>query len=205
MPQSMPQNVMQPSGRIELVRSHDLKGEASRQFNERLENGFWDKYIRPGPVVDIGYKADHQNSTPIFRDAIGLDVDTPGYDGKHLPFKDGSIGSIHASHLLEHIPDYVFFLQECFRVLALKGTLIIFVPLMQAYEKKPIPPSHWNAGHMRFYTAARLLQELESSLPRASYRVMHLYENFVLGDLALPVIQHSSGPYEIECVVEKLG
>jgi hypothetical protein len=190
--------------RIELVRSHDLKGEAARLFDERLDEGFWDAFVRPGLVVDVGYKADHHNSTPLFRDCIGLDVDTPGYDCKNLPYKDGTVGTIHASHLLEHIADYTFFLRECFRALASGGTLLIFVPLMEAYEKKATPPSRWNLGHMRFYTASRLLHEIETSLRRDSYRILHLRERFVLGDLALPVDTHSSGPYEIECVLEKL-
>lgn len=69
--------------RIELVRSYDLKGEAGRLFDDRLREGFWDNFIRPGTVIDIGYKADHHNSTPVFRDAVGIDVDTPGYDGRN--------------------------------------------------------------------------------------------------------------------------
>jgi SAM-dependent methyltransferase len=191
-----------PKVRIDLLRSDSLGGEPARLFDDRLEEGFWGKFVRPGPVVDVGYKG--AGSTPVFRDAIGLDLDTPGYDGKHMPFPDGSIGSIHASHVLEHISDYGFFLRECFRVLAERGTLMIFVPLMDVYERRATPPSAWNDDHKRFYTASRLLFEIESTVPRPLYRVIHVRERFRFSDLSMPVDIHADGPYEIECVLEKL-
>jgi hypothetical protein len=189
--------------RIELVRSDGLVGEPTRLFDQRLAEGFWERFIRPGVVVDIGYKG-AANSTPIFRDAIGLDVDTPGYDGKTLPFGNESIGTFHTSHLLEHIADYGLFLRECFRTLVLDGTLIIIVPLMEAYERRRTPPSVFNADHKRFYTSARLLFEIESSLPRTVYRVAHLRERFRSSDFLLPEDKAALGPYEIECVIEKV-
>jgi SAM-dependent methyltransferase len=190
--------------RVELVRSTGLGGEATRLFDSRVAEGFWDRFVRPGVVVDIGYKG-ALNSTPIFRDAIGLDTDTPGYDGRNLPYADGSMGTIHASHLLEHVADYGHFFRECLRVLAVEGTLIIFVPLMDTYERRPTPPSSFNADHKRFYTAARLLLEIEASLPRATYALLHLRERFRVSDLSVPSHVHAEGPYEIECVLEKVA
>jgi len=191
--------------RIETVRSPNLQGEPTRLFDQRTAEGFWDKFIRPGVVVDIGYKGAVVDNAPIFKDAIGLDLDTPGYNGRDLPFPENSIGTIHTSHLLEHVSDYGYFLRECFRVLSLPGTLILIVPLMNTYERKPTPPSLYNADHKRFYTAARLLYEIETSVPRQLYRVIHLREHFLLSDLDLPYEKHAVGPYEIECVIEKIG
>jgi SAM-dependent methyltransferase len=190
------------SRRIELVRSEGLRGEPCRLFDSRTQEGFWEKFVRPGTVLDVGYKG-ATDSTPIFRDAVGLDTDTRGYDGRTFPYDDGSLGTIHASHLLEHIADYGFFFRECIRTLAPRGTLILFVPLMDTYERKATPPSVFNADHKRFYTASRLLFEVESSVPRATYRVMHLRERFAHADLSKPGDVHASGPYEIECVIEK--
>ncbi len=189
--------------RIALKKSDGLRGEASRFFDERKKEGFWEKFVRPGLVVDVGYKGGDE-SAPIFRDAIGLDLDTPGYDGRNLPFDAGAVGTIHASHVLEHIADYAHFFRECLRTLVLDGTLIIFVPLMEAYEAKRVPPSRFNEDHKRFYTSGRLLFEIETSLPRESYRIAHLRERFQPADLERPEEQHALGPYEIECVIEKL-
>ena len=190
-------------GRIALKKSEGLRGEASRFFDERKAEGFWDRFVRPGPVVDVGYKG-ADDSAPIFKGAIGLDLDTPGYDGRNLPFESGTIGTIHASHLLEHIADYSYFFRECLRALAYDGTLIIFVPLMEAYEAKRVPPSRFNEDHKRFYTSARLLFDIESSLSREAYRIAHLRERFRPEDLVRAPEQHATGPYEIECVIEKL-
>ncbi len=189
--------------RISLVRSERLRGEPAKLFDQRLNEGFWDKFIRPGIVIDIGYKG-YEDSTPLFRDSVGLDTDTPGYDGRNMPFADGTVGTVHASHFLEHIADYGYFFRECLRALALDGTLIIFVPLMEAYERRKALPSHFNPDHKRFYTAGRLLFEIESTLPRSAYRVVHLRERIRTTDFFLPENQHAAGPYEIECVIEKI-
>ncbi len=188
--------------RIALTKSDDLTGEPSRLFDSRAAEGFWDRYVRPGTVVDIGYKGAF-NSPPIFKDALGLDLDTRGYDGRNLPYPDSTIGTIHASHLLEHIADYGFFFRECLRVLVEDGTLILFLPLMDSYERKSTPPSVFNGEHKRFYTCARLLGEIESSLPRHAYRVIHVRERFRVADFSRSPELHAAGPYEIECVLEK--
>jgi SAM-dependent methyltransferase len=189
--------------RIELVASTNPWGEATRLFQARLAEGFWERFVRPGLVLDVGYKGDNPQATPLFRDAIGIDMDTPGYNGQQLPFANQSVGTVHASHLLEHIADYGQFFREAMRVLAPGGTLILMLPIMHFYERIAVPPSYWNADHKRFYTAARLLQEIESSLGRASYRLAHLSERFNMSDLGRHPGEHAAGPYEIECVIEK--
>jgi SAM-dependent methyltransferase len=189
--------------RISLIKSERLRGEPAKLFDQRLSEGFWENFVRPGIVIDIGYKG-YEDSTPIFRDAVGIDTETPGYDGRNLPYGDGSVGTVHASHFLEHIADYGYFFRECFRALALDGTLILFVPLMEAYERRRALPSHWNPDHKRFYTSSRLLFEIESTLPRTVYRIIHLRERIRTTDFSLPERIHAVGPYEIECVVEKI-
>lgn len=190
--------------RINLECSPGLKGETTRLFEARGLEGFWDCFVRPGLVLDIGYKGGSGDSPPVFRESIGIDLDTPGYDGRTLPYGEGQVGSIHASHVLEHIPDFGHFFRDCLRVLSAEGTLILFVPLKDAYERQSVPPSRFNSEHIRYYTAGRLLYEIESSLPRDIYRVVHLRERFRTSDFTLPLEQHAQGPYEIECVVEKI-
>ena len=190
------------SERINLVMSDGQRGEPTRLFESRATEGFWERFVRPGIVIDIGYKG-AADSAPIFREAVGLDIGTPGYDGRNLPYGDGSVGTIHASHLLEHVADYGHFLRECLRVLSFEGTLILLVPLMDSYERRLTPPSVFNQDHRRFYTSARLLFEIESSLPRPTYSILHLRERFRVSDLFLPQDVHALGPYEIECVLAK--
>ena len=189
--------------RISLEMSPNAAGEAQRGFEFRQKSGFWSAYVSSGLVIDIGYKGQFENAGPIFREAIGLDMDTPGYNGRDIPFSNDSIGTVHASHLLEHIADYAYFFREVFRVLNYGGTLILMVPLMQAYENKLTPPSMFNEDHKRFYTSSRLLNEIETTLPRESYRILHLREIFNSIDFGRSE-GHASGPYEIECVVEKI-
>ena len=190
--------------RIPILRSPKAFGEAEKGFDRRLEDGFWDRFVRPGLVVDVGYRGSRPDAEPLFLDAIGLDIGTPGYNCHDLPFAQGEVGTVHASHLLEHVVDYGHFLRECVRVLRPGGTLILTVPLMEAYEGQTHPPSLFNHDHKRFYTAGRLCFEIESSLPRGQYRIVHLQELFNTADLGRPVGVHAIGPlYEIECVVEK--
>lgn len=179
-------------------------GEARRGFNNRVQNGFWDAYVKEGIVIDIGYKGGVEDAEPIFKNCIGVDFGTPGYNGRDLPFQNSSVATIHASHLLEHIADYGYFFRECIRVLEPGGTLILTVPLMEAYENKATPLSRFNPDHKRFYTSHRLCYELETSLARNSYRVIHLRELFNMADLTRSQTEHASGPfYEIECVIQK--
>lgn len=180
-------------------------GEAHRGFATRLHNGFWQAYVKRGVVIDVGYSGGNPQAKPLFRGAVGVDLDTPGYNGRDLPFHAGTVSTVFASHLLEHVADYAHFFRECMRVLVEEGTLIVMVPLMQAYENRAVGPSEFNPDHKRFYTAARLLFEIESSLPRAQYRVLHVRELFNLQDLGRAG-GHAQGPlYEIECVLQKLS
>lgn len=190
--------------KIPFIMSPGAGGESTRFFSQKLQNGFWDKYIRYGTVVDFGYKGG-KNFSPLFNNSIGLDLDTPGYDGKNFPYGDNSIGTILASHVLEHLLDYGYFFRECFRCLMDKGTLILSVPLKDTYERQNVPISRFNHDHKRFYTASRLLYEIETQLPRNIYRIIYLEERFNVFDLNLPLEKHATGPYEIECVLEKIS
>jgi hypothetical protein len=190
--------------RIPLVPSAGAVAEGRRNFAAREKEGFWEAYVRPGPVVDIGYHGGHPGAQPLFTQAIGLDLNTPGYNGRDLPYSDSSIGTIHGCHFLEHIADYQHFFREALRVLMNGGTLILMVPLMEAYENRLVGPSVHNPDHKRFYTASRLCEEFERALPRQAYRIIHLREKFNMADLNRPAGIHAGGPsYEIECVVEK--
>lgn len=159
--------------RIDFIKNDGAKGESARLFEEKRQNGFWKKYIRCGTVIDFGYKGG-ANFPPLFKGAQGLDLETPGYDGKNFPFLDNTIGTILASHVLKYLADYGLFFRECIRCLSKYGTLIISVPLKDTYERKQTPPSHFNPEHKRFYTAATLLYEIENSIKIQHYLILYL-------------------------------
>lgn len=190
--------------RIDFIKNDGAKGESARLFEQKCQNGFWEKYIRCGTVIDFGYKGG-ANFPPLFKGSQGLDLETPGYDGKNFPFLDNTIGTILASHVLEHLADYGLFFRECIRCLSKYGTLIISVPLKDTYERKQIPPSRFNPDHKRFYTAATLLYEIENSINRNQYRILYLEEHLNILDFQLKSEKHAAGPYEIECVLEKIS
>lgn len=182
--------------------------EAKKSFHQKLQSGFWDRYITGSRVLDIGFKggrADRATIVPIVEGAIGIDLDYPGYDGYTLPFETHSQDAVFSSHCLEHIPHFVKAIQEWHRVTKIGGHIITVVPNSLLYEKRRTPPSRWNPYHHRFYTAASLLAEFERSLPSNSYRVRHLAENDSGYDYGLAADQHPVGCYEIELVVQKIA
>ena len=178
--------------------------EARKTYGLRLENGFIDTYLSGQAILDIGYKGYIEDVVPIVPQAVGVELDFPGYDGRTLPFAEGSQDAVFASHCLEHIPDFRNALQDWFRVLRVGGFMVIMVPHQFLYEKKVALPSQYNGDHQRFYTPSSLMAEIEESLPPNSYRLRHLADNDLNYDYAIPPDQHSGGCYELELVVEKI-
>ena len=198
--------------------------ETAKTYKEKFDNGFWESFASGANVLDIGYDGG-QGCVPLFEHAVGVDLDYPGYDGLHLPFPDRSQDCVYASHVFEHIEDYRTALREWYRVLKVGGFMIICVPHVWFYEKKPDLPSNWNDDHKRFYAPGHLLMEVFESLPHFGYRIRHCIDNdagwqdgwvkneemVVIGDntrggktVSAGTMGHSSGCYEIELVLEKV-
>ncbi len=138
--------------------------EARKTIEAKLLGGFVGRYLSGANILDIGYRGYLHDAVPIVPQAIGVDLQYPGYDGKTLPFEDESQDAVSSSHCLEHIDDYKGALREWYRVLRVGGFMIISVPHQFHYEKRPAPPSRWNPDHKRFYTPASLMSEVESAL-----------------------------------------
>lgn len=182
----------------------NVGAESRKTYQDKQkEHGFFDKYMW-GEGLDIGYSGYEPNVVPILPEAIGIDLNYPGYNGKNLPFADNSQNYVYSSHVLEHISDYQQAIREWFRVVKHSGYIITVVPHRDLYEKKLELPSQWNGDHKRFYTPASLLKEFEESLPINSFRVRHLQDNDRNHDYQQPANEHSKGEYEIELVIQKL-
>ncbi len=180
--------------------------EARKSFNEKLDSGFWSRFITGPNVLDIGFRGYEDDVVPIVEGAIGIDLNYPGYDGLKLPFPDESQDVVYSSHCLEHIPNHLQVIADWFRVTKVGGHIITVVPNAMLYERKRRPPSRragWN--HLRFYTPKSLLAEFESVLTPNTYRVRHLVENDANYSYDYPTDRHPDGCYEIEFVIEKIA
>ena len=201
-----------PASTIQLVPGRRVGTEARRTYDEKIDSGFWARYITGPRVLDIGAKGNDDSGTPlqhgaglpVIEGAIGIDLDFPGYDGTTLPFPSDSQDAVYSSHSLEHIHDQITAIREWHRVLKVGGHIIVAVPHAHLYERRSQPPSRWNGSHVRMYTAASLLAAFEAALPANSYRVRHLYEDDRGYRYEDPPDRHAAGGYEIELVVEKI-
>ena len=179
--------------------------EARKSFDDKLDSGFWNRFITGPNVLDIGFRGYDDEIMPIVEGAIGIDLDYPGYDGTRLPFDDESQDTVFSSHCLEHIPNHSQVIHDWFRVTKVGGHIIAVVPNAMLYERKRRPPSRqagWN--HLRFYTPQSLLAEFESTLVPNTYRVRHLAENDARYRYDFPTDRHPDGCYEIELVIQKI-
>lgn len=179
--------------------------EARKTYAAKLHDGFIDKYLSGAAILDIGYRGYETDVLPIVPQAIGIDLDYPGYDGRTLPFPDHSQDAVFSSHCLEHADDCRVAIFEWFRVLKTDGFLIIAVPHKYLYERRLMPPSRWSPDHRRFFTPATLLLRIEDALTPNSYRVRHLADNDFGYVYSIPPDQHPGGCYEIELVVQKIA
>tara|TARA_B100000959_G_C14778385_1_gene540480 strand:- start:46 stop:630 length:585 start_codon:yes stop_codon:yes gene_type:complete len=186
---------------MESIRNHTVQRRKEENFQ---------KYMR-GKGLDIGSKGytgefDELGSTP-FENAIGVDLDYPGYDGVSLPFDEESQDFVYSSHMLEHVPNQNVkaVLREQLRVVKTGGHIIIAVPHKFLYERKKSRPSRWNADHKRFYTPSSLMAEIELSLKPNTYRLRKLIDCDTGYDYKLPHETHPTGEYQMECVLEKIA
>lgn len=186
---------------------HRFVGYESRKaYDRRVIDGFWNRFVRGPVVIDLGWRGAEQNALPICEDAVGIDLGTPGYDGRTLPYDDCAVDCVHASHLLEHVEDTGAALREWFRVLRIGGTMIVAVPHAMLYERRlSVPPSRWSGEHLRCYTPATLLAEVERSLQPNTYRVRHLSDDDTGYDYLLPKDSHPTGCLEILMVLERIN
>lgn len=174
--------------------------ESQKTFKEKVVNGFFQKFMQ-GNGCEIGYGSKNETILPF---CDGFDLNTPGYDGRVIPVVDGYYDYLYSSHCLEHIIDWHYALFEWMRVIKKGGFLIILVPHRDLYEKKLEMPSQFSGEHVRFYTPAILLTQIEWIYNINTYRIRHLKDNdegYIYTD---PPNVHGKGQYEIECVVQKL-
>ncbi len=60
--------------------------EARKTIAAKERSGFVAKYLSGANILDIGYRGYLEDVVPIVPQAIGVDLNYPGYDGRTLPF-----------------------------------------------------------------------------------------------------------------------
>ncbi|GAA0197671.1 hypothetical protein GCM10009081_11080 [Brevundimonas nasdae] len=193
------------SSTLNIIGSRYVGTESRKTWDHKHLTGFWKSYITGPKVLDVGFSSyGDPRVVPIMEDAIGVDIDYPGYDGKYLPFGDCSQDAVYSSHCLEHIPDHLGIIQDWHRVTKVGGHIIIAVPSRDLFERRRRPPSSWNTEHLRMYTCASLLAEIEAALAPNTFKIRHLSENDDLFDYNLNPTMPPYGNYEITAVIEKI-
>ncbi|HEY3310226.1 MAG TPA: class I SAM-dependent methyltransferase [Anaerolineales bacterium] len=100
-----------------------------------------------GTLLDIG--CGMRKYEPIFLPNVSkyIGLDWPQFDDRsrqditgdalHLPIRSGSIDTVLATELMEHLPSPEVFLAEVARVMCNGGTLILSVPFMEPLHEEP--------------------------------------------------------------------
>lgn len=187
--------------------------ESRKGYAARCATGFWRRYLDGPLVLDIGYRGDLPDALPIVDGAIGIENNEPvetrdglrPYDGLHLPFRDGVVDAVHASHVLEHVDQPKDCLVEWFRVLRIGGHLVIMVPHAYLYERRvTVPPSRWSGEHKIAFTPWSLIMAMELVFEPNTYRVRLLRDEDAGYRYDLPLDAHPQGMYEITLVLQKI-
>lgn len=94
-----------------------------REIPDLLEDGEKQLELGPGvsPIPGCYYLDLDWDDSDLNGEMWNADVDT-------IPFADGSIDTIHAMSILEHVEDPINLLKECQRVLKVGGHINIVVP-----------------------------------------------------------------------------
>jgi SAM-dependent methyltransferase len=92
----------------------------------------------------------------------GRNVDVLLEPNKPVPLADSSVDTVLSSQTLEHVPDPLFYLQECHRLLKPGGGLILTAPMQWRHHEVPYD----------YYRFTRY--GLESLMTRAGFRVQSI-------------------------------
>lgn len=174
--------------------------ETEKSHSWRAHNGFYRAWM-VGKGIDVGYGG--PKYIPVLDSAYG--IEKHDWIQNRLQCPTESQDYVYSSHCMEHVWEPVPWIRECFRVIKLYGFFIIIVPHRDLYEKRRQLPSRFNPDHKKFYTPAVLLDVIERALPIANtWRLVQLYDNDLGFDYSLPPEKHSTGCYEIVCVIQKI-
>lgn len=113
------------------------------------------------------------------------------YDGRRLPFEDGSFDTILNVQVLEHTPDPLHLLREMARVLRRDGVLILSAPFQFRLHEEPHDYFRYSPHGLRALCAEAGLEIVETHAQGSLWSVIaHKLNNYLafsvarIGDLA---------------------
>lgn len=119
------------------------------------------KYFK-GRLLDFGCGCKpYQNLFTGCSEYIGLDIANPGhshknenvdfyYDGKRIPFEDGSIDCIFSSEVLEHVRNIDTMIPELNRILCDGGMMMLTVPFVWNEHEMPNDYRRYTSNGIRY-------------------------------------------------------
>lgn len=159
-----------------------------------------------GEVLDVGCGSKPYRAHLPARCYVGLEIDTPRtradfsadayYDGRHLPFPDGSFDAVLCSQVFEHVFTPDEFLREVHRVLRPGGCLLLAVPFVWDEHEQPYDFARYSSfGLKAVLERAGLLVEVQyktTADSRVLFQLLNAYlykvtrtENRLLNWLAM--------------------
>lgn len=110
-----------------------------------------------------------------------------------FPFEDNSVGVLRAHHIFEHLKDPIHTMNECYRVLAPGGILLIEVPSTDGRGAfcDPTHISFWNERSFAYYTEAQTANFIRPQYKGRfqSFRIATVYPNQWWFDNMMPVVR----------------
>ena len=178
-----------------------VETETTKARPRRETEGFFDNYCQ-GRGLDIGYGGDL-----VCENAKGWDIE----DGDAMNLEglaDNSFDFVYSSHTLEHMVDPAIALKNWWRVLKPGGTLILYIPHRDLYEKKKDLPSLWNLDHKHFFLPEDDEHPVTIGLLPLLHRSVSPFKLGYLktcseGHMVTDPLLHSDGEYSIEAVLTK--
>ena len=147
--------------------------ELSKSIPRRQRDPAFLAHYFVGKGLDVGCGKDclalYGEQFPLIEGVAPYDVIFGHQDGQTLPeIPDETFDFVHASHVLEHVPDPAAALATWLRVIKPGGYIVVLIPEEDLYEQG-IWPSQKNPDHKRTFTICK-----ERSWSPASVNVIDL-------------------------------
>ena len=75
-------------------RAERIGTEIGKSIDRKIEDGFVARYLSGSAILDIGYRGYRENVEPVVPQAIGIELDYPGYDGRTLTTETSPAGQL---------------------------------------------------------------------------------------------------------------
>lgn len=156
-------------------------------------------------IIDVRLAGVGQ-AEPLLPDTITIEIaGNPQEAHRIFDRLDGEQHCILFRNILQRLPDYRRFLAAAFERLAIGGFLVATVPHQFLYERKLQLPSRHDRGHLRFYTPAALLTEIEEALDPCRYRLRLLADHDADFDYGAPLAAVPAGGHDVVLCLEKIA